>query len=107
MVQILTHTHISNKKGWFKLLIYSDDTATLMEAEGFNIIVDTIINEDGSQRNIFRLIGYGIGFNLVLGNYPTEAIARKILQELASLILKNEKTCDLKTIENKIMKGQE
>lgn len=89
------------------MLIYSDETATLMEAEGFNIIVDTVTIEDGSQRNIFRLIGYGIGYNLILGNYPTEAIARKILEELASLVVKNEKLCDLKTIENKVMKGQE
>jgi len=70
------------------LVILSDSGASCVDAMGLDIRVARRQNEDGSVASWFQLIGYGYGFEVLLGEFALEEQVRDIFNDILAKMRK-------------------
>ena len=85
------------------MYILGQSGANSLEVIGLDIISAIMQTPEGQQYQLFRIIGYGYGFNLLLATYETETEARTILQDIHGKMYQGEEFYDMQQEEAKLL----
>lgn len=88
------------------MFVLSQSGVAGLDAMGYDINVQERQLQDGSTVRVFMIIGFGFGFNLLLGEYTIEEQARAVLTDIYVAMRNGEEFYDIREKEKKFINRQ-
>ena len=88
------------------MFVLSQSGVAGLDAMGYDINVQDCQLQDGSTVRVFMIIGFGFGFNLLLGEYTIEEQARAVLTDIYVAMRNGEEFYDIREKEKKFVNRQ-
>ena len=87
--------------------VVSQDGYRSLDILGIELVPANDVNEQNQiVRSYVRIIGFGIGCQMILGNYDVEAQGAIVLQDCLSELKRGTQFYDIKSREQKLFKSK-